>query len=129
MAMSPLLVKDSLIYYLTGDLVTISRPTGWEISLHSGAPGPDGTENEVTDANYTRQPVTFAVDDSNPLRPFAHNDDDVIFPDADNSYTVTHIVVWDAGGNILTNQPLRTPKLIAAEEPATLATGELVIGG
>lgn len=128
MAMSPWLVKDSLTYYLTGDVVA-TRPTGWELSLHVGAPGPDGTDNEVDDANYVRQSVTLEVDESDPLRPFAQNDTDVIFPAAAVGYTVTHLVVWDSNGNALTIQPLRTPKLIAATESATLATGELVIGG
>ena len=127
MGMSALLTKDSLTYYLTTGIV-IDRPVGWEISLHDGDPGVDGTANEITDANYVRQEIDFAIDDTDPAAPFAENDALVSFPAADAGYDVTHIVVWDSLGNILVPQSLRAPKSILATEQAQIAAGEIKIG-
>ena len=104
------------------------RPTGWEISLHTGDPGVDGLDNEVADVEYARQSVEFVVDDTSPDTPFAQNDTHVVFPPAAEEYTVTHLVVWDTDGNILVPQPLRVPRTILVAEQAQIATGEIKIG-
>lgn len=127
MGMSVLLTRESLKYYLTVES-TMARPTGWEISLHTGDPGVDGLDNEVEDVAYARQPVDFALDDTSPDTPFAWNTTQVVFPPAEEEYTVTHLVVWDTDGNILVPQSLRVPKTILVAEQAQIATGEIKIG-
>lgn len=127
MGMSALLTEDSLTYYLTTGSV-ITRPSGWEISLHSAAPGVNGTANEITDANYARQAIAFTVDTTDPQAPFAENNALIEYPAAAGTYTVTHIVIWDSSGNILVPQSLRVPKTILATEQAQIAVGEIKIG-
>jgi len=127
MAMSPAITLDSLTYYLTSKAVS-ARPTSWTISLHSAAPGIDGTANELAYAGYARQSVDILVDDSSPAAPFATNDGDVTFPAPDADYSVTHMVVW-GGSTPLGIQALRDVKTILTGVEAVLAAGELIIGG
>lgn len=127
MGMSKLLTSDSLKYYLTGESV-MTRPTGWELSLHTDDPGEDGLDNEVGDATYERQSVSFEMETSAFGEPYAQNDSLVAFPPADAAYTVTHMVVWDTSGTVLVIQPLRVARTIAATEQAQVAPGEIKIG-
>lgn len=127
MGMSRTVTEDSLTYYLTGESV-LPRPTAWEMSLHTGAPGVDGLDNEVEDAAYERQGITFEVDYTATGDPFAQNDGMVVFPLADSGYTVTHIALWSDAGTLIVTQPLRTPKVIATAEQAQVAPGEIKIG-
>lgn len=122
MGMSKLLTEDSLKYYLTDEAV-MARPVGWELSLHTGDPGVDGTANEVTDSAYARQSIVFSVTDA-----VAENSAEIIFPAAAASYTVSHICVWDDTGSLLVSQMLRAPKTIAASGTAYVAQGEIRIG-
>lgn len=41
--------------------VAFTPPPGILVALHSADPGENGTDNELTDANYSRQTVTFAA--------------------------------------------------------------------
>lgn len=127
MGMSKLLTGDSLAYYLTNEPVMV-RPTGWELSLHTGDPGIDGTANEVGDTAYERQSITFEPMTTALGDPYAQNDAMISFPTADSGYTVTHMVVWDNNGNVLVIQSLRVPKTIAPSEQAQIAPGEFKIG-
>lgn len=127
MAMSPAVLADSLAYYLTTDS-PITRPTAWTLSLHTAAPGSDGTANEVTDSGYARESASFVVDVSDPDAPFAENDALVTFDAAVVAYTVTHVVVW-GDSTPLVIQALQTDKVINIGEQAQFAIGELVVGG
>lgn len=127
MGMSILLTRESLKYYLTTD-ATMTRPTGWEVSLHTGDPGVDGLDNEVEDATYTRQTVVLGVEDTSFGEPVAQNTDLIVFPAATEAYTVTHLVLWDTAGNILVPQALRATKTIQPAEQAQISPGEIKIG-
>lgn len=127
MGMTPVLTKDSLTYYLT-TAAPADRPESWELSLHSAAPGPLGEDNEVTDAAYVRQPISFTVDETDPDRPFAYNDSLISYPPADDAYQVTHIVVWDAAGTPLVTQSLRAPRDVPQGGQVEVAPSEILIG-
>lgn len=127
MGMSSLLTEDSLKYYLTSDVV-MARPTGWELSLHTDDPGIDGDDNEVADTGYARQGVSFEMQTNTLSEPFAQNDTLVVFPPADDGYTITHVVVWDVLGMPLVIQRLQTPKTIITNEQAQVAPSEIKIG-
>lgn len=127
MGMSALLTSDSLRYYLTDEPV-MGRPTGWELALHFGPPGIGGTGNEVADLNYARQMITMALDETEADKPYAYNVGEILFPVADDTYVVSHVTVWDTGGNLLIVQSLRAPKTILADGQARIADGEIRIG-
>lgn len=122
MPMSQGITTDSLKYYLTADAVA-ARPVAWTISLHAGDPGADGTANEVTDSGYVRQSIAFTV-----VGQVASNTATVTFPAAVLAYNVTHVVVW-GGSSPQVIQALRTTKSIAPGVQATIAAGELTVGG
>jgi len=129
MGMTAYATLQTLQYRLTAETVD-ARPTGWEVSLHSGAPGTDGTANEITDANYVRQSIGFDVDVTNPALPFLANDALITFPAADAAFNVTHAVVWSTdGGDPEVSQRLQVDKSIAIGEAATFAVGEFTVGG
>ena len=127
MGMSAYAKLETLVYMLTTGTVD-TRPTSWEVSLHTADPGTDGTANEVTDANYARQSVTFVEDVTDPAAPFLENSALITYPDADAGFTVTHFVVWDNADNPHVIQQLRTAKTIAIGEAATFAAGDLTVG-
>lgn len=127
MGMSMLLTRESLKQYLTDD-AALSRPTSWEVSLHTGDPGIYGLDNEVSDAAYVRQPVSFDVLDTPLGVPYAENSNELVFPTAGSSYTVTHVAVWDDAGNMLVSQMLYVSKPIPSGEQAYIASGEIRIG-
>lgn len=130
MAMSADLIAVSLAYYFTANAPQ-SRPTTWQLSLHTAAPGPSGSGNEVTDSAYVRQSVTFSDPDlANPLFPLVSNNVLVSFPAAMAAYTVTHVVVWDVmRGTPLVIQRLTADKAVPVGSKAQLAIGEFKIGG
>lgn len=77
------------------------------ISLHSGDPGFDGLDNELSTANgYARQPTTFTV-----TGPTAASDDALTFSGTGDNGTVTHFAIFDAvtGGDCKARNPLGSP--------------------
>lgn len=127
MSMSPHTLEQSLRYYLTASTVN-ARPTTWEISLHSGDPGPDAANNEIAYAGYARQSASFSVDVTDPDAAFAINSTLIEFPGSTTPYTVTHVAVW-GGADALVIQQLNSSKTITAGAKAQLAPGEITIGG
>lgn len=127
MGMSAYAKLETLLYMLTTDAVD-TRPTSWEVSLHTADPGTDGTANEVTDANYVRQAVTFVADVTDPVTPFLENSAIITYPSADTGFVATHFVVWDNADNPHVIQQLRVAKTIAIGEAATFAAGDLTVG-
>ena len=116
-----------LQWFLTTDSVT--RPTAWYISLHTGDPGTTGA-NEVTtgvDADYVRQAITFAT----PAAKQALSNAAVSWTAAAGTagYTVTHIGLWSAattgtfyGGKLKSVAIVVTPSKVT-----TFATGTVVL--
>ncbi len=127
MSMSPYTLEQSLRYYLTASTVN-ARPTTWEISLHSGDPGPDAANNEIAYAGYARQSASFSVDVTDPDAAFAANSALIEFPVSATPYTVTHVAVW-GGADALVIQQLNSSKTITAGVKAQFAPGEITIGG
>ncbi|MCD5994149.1 hypothetical protein KDX38_11030 [Pseudomonas sp. CDFA 602] len=129
MSMSHAALLDSLSYYFTSSTVG-SRPVAWVVSLHTAAPGDSGTASEVADANYARQPSTFALNTSDASAALVFNTANIAFAAAATGYTAAYAVVWDTTNNRpLVIQRLITDKVIAAGEQAQFSPGELKIGG
>lgn len=128
MSMSPFATLDSLTYYFTAGSPA-TRPVAWEVSLHTGDPGSDGSANEVADAGYAREPATFATDNTDPDLPFADNTGLIQFGAAVTGYTASYVVVWSGAGNPLSIQRLVADKVIGVGVQAEFAVGELIIGG
>lgn len=61
------------------------------VSLHTGDPGEDGTNNELSTAGgYARQPTTFTITDDT-----AESDDAIIFgPTVVDKGTIPYFAVW-----------------------------------
>lgn len=129
MSMAPVTTQDSLTYYFATEAV-VSRPSAWQVSLHTGNPGTDGSANEVTDTGYARRPATFAVNATDATAPQAQNSATIAFANAVDGYTVTYVVIWDASnGRPLAIQRLVTDKAIPSGSPAQFLPGELIVGG
>lgn len=116
--------NQTLGYLLTTDSVP-TRPTSWQVCLHSGDPGDTGL-NEVADANYARQAVTF---DADLVDGAVSNDAEIVFPAAAAGYTFSFISVVDNAGNFLLKQALPATRSITAGNSPRIATGELIVGG
>ena len=116
--------NQTLGYLLTTGSVP-TRPTSWQVCLHSGDPGDTGL-NEVADANYVRQAATF---DADLVDGAVSNDAEIVFPAADAGYTFSFISVVDNAGNFLLKQALPATRSITAGNSPRIATGELIIGG
>lgn len=84
------------------------------MALHSGAPGADGSANELSGDGYARTAISFgAASDGE-----AVNDGAVTFPDPTGDWaTATHFSIWsaDTGGTCYYADAL--------ENPATAETG------
>lgn len=129
MSMSPAASLASLTRYFTSS-ADQARPSAWAVSLHTGAPGNNGVDNEVTDSGYARQSAQFQIDNSDPVGPTAVNSATIAFPVAQAGYTATHVVVWDATNNQpLAIQRLVTDKIIAGGQQAQFTPSQLKIGG
>lgn len=88
-----------------------------QMSLHSGAPGSAGTDNEVTGAGYARQSVTWAAA-ANGARDIAA---EVTFTIPDVSVTITAIGLWSG-----TTYCGTVDNLNPATQPFT-SGGELIV--
>jgi hypothetical protein len=121
-----------LDWLLTAGAVT--RPTSWNIGLHSAYPGDDGSANEITtgdDSNYVRKTtgfktaVTLAGSDT-----YTKNDVDSVWtPGAGANYTAPFIVTWDAltSGNALAVLVCDPVKIGIAAQTLSVAENELTI--
>ena len=108
---------------------TLTRPTAWNVSLHTADPGRTGA-NEVADANYARQSVTFTVQQNGNLWQ-AITAAAVSFPGANAQFTVTHVGVFDAatGGNPVFTTEIPLARTVEAGGVFTVPAGELIIDG
>ena len=115
--------ENRALDYLLGGVV-------W-VSLHTGDPGEDAAEHEVTaeeDAGYARQAVAFNPAASGRASNAAGLSWTV--DDASPGYTVTHIGIWDAetGGNPLFHGPLLAPlALEAGDVNNAFSAGSIII--
>src|SRR5690554_6163419 len=96
--------SEQILKWLFTAVAMGTRPTSWYVSLHTGDPSLDGSDNESTDTNYARQAVAFTASQDTAGDPWqAENDADLVFPGMASATTITHVAVFDAttGGNCL----------------------------
>ncbi len=105
--------KQFVKFFFTSETAE-SRPSSWEIALHTGNPGADGESNEVSGLSYSRQPVDFETYPDPEGGGFweAQNTDDVTFAagQSGDSYRVSHYTIRDGStGDCLAVGQLTVP--------------------
>lgn len=127
MASNPTFEQETLKYWFTTEVLG-TRPTTWEVALHSGDPG-TGSDNELTDANYVREAASFeVVADGDGY--IARNDADVVFPALAAGVTVHYLSVRDgATGDHIRSVQLNPPKTFSAGGIPRIPINELVFEG
>jgi hypothetical protein len=124
-----------IIKYLFTTDAMAARPTQWHVALHTGAPGIDGTANEVTvglDPSYVRRAATFTTSVAAGITS-AKNTADITFPasTAAAPYQVSYASIFAAatGGTclgVLAFDPART---VAVAGTVRFPINELIIEG
>lgn len=112
------------------------RPTAWYVAAHTGEPGINAADNEVStgsDANYARQPIEFELSVVSGITS-AMNNADILFPvsAAAGNYTVQAISIHTAatGGIALAVLPLNPPRVIQPGGiPLRFPINEIIIEG
>lgn len=116
---------------------SLTRPTEWFVSLHTGNPNMVGDNEPGTGlftGDYERQQVTFTVTQEGDYWE-AVNDEDVVFPAADDSVTIEYVGVFDqqgdeGEGNMLAQLELPIARQLQEGSVFTVPAGELkIIGG
>lgn len=112
-----------------------ARPTEWFVAAHTGDPGIDAADNEVStgnDADYERQPVEFELSETSGITS-ALNNAEVAFPAsaAAANYTVRAISVHTeaTGGIALAVLPLDPPRVIQPGGMLRFPINEIIIEG
>ena len=126
MAYTPYVSELILDFLFTATVAT--RPTAWNAALFTGDPEASGVE--LTDANYVRQSVTFAVADADANdRSEATNVAAVTFPDLAAAATVAYVVIFDQSGNQLSALSLNVSRNLSTGDVFSVPVGELIIRG
>lgn len=113
-----------LTYVFTAGSVT--RPTAWHVSLHTGSPlDADSANNEVSTSGtaYTRKSATFTVSGN-----VASNSSSLEWATATSNFgTVTHIGIYDAAtsGNLIAWSALTSSKTIETGDVFRIPSGDL----
>lgn len=102
--------------FLTHPMLTTASQTAVEASLHTADPGTTGA-SEVSGAPYTRQPVTWLAPSGGSI-----TSEQLVFDmPAIGSASVTHVGMWDAGGNFLEAAPVAVPQPFPSPGTATVS--------
>jgi len=126
MAYTPYVSELILDFLFTATVAT--RPTAWNVALFTG--DPEVTGAELTDANYVRQSVTFAVADADAnSRSEATNVAAVTFPDLAAAATVAYVVIFDQSGNQLSSLALNVARNLEIGDVFSIPANELIIRG
>ncbi|MDG9927410.1 MULTISPECIES: hypothetical protein [unclassified Pseudomonas] len=112
------------------------RPTEWYVAAHTGDPGIEAADNEVStgnDANYERQSIEFDLSEASGITS-AMNNAEIVFPvsAAAGNYTVRAISIHTAitGGIALAVLPLDPPRVIEPSGiPLRFPINEIIIEG
>ncbi len=121
-----------LDWLLTTD--TVTRPTAWYISLHTGDPGDTGANNEVTtgdDPDYVRKTTDFAAAvTASGGDTFTRNSVSASWiPGTGSNYTALYAAVWDAasGGNCLCTSACSPERAGIAAQTISVAANDLTV--
>jgi hypothetical protein len=95
------------------------------MSLHTGAPGLNGTANEITGNAYARQVITFGADTNGAGA--SSNAPQFPAPTPANWGTATHFGLWDAAsaGNYLGGDALTNPVATSVGVPVLFPIGSV----
>lgn len=107
-------------------------PTTLYVSLHTGAPGEDGSANEVSTSNtgYARQSVAVPGGWDTPNPNEAANANVIEFGPATSDWgDVSHAAIWDAqtGGDCLFVGDVSTTKTVETDDFARYGAGEITV--
>lgn len=93
-----------------------------QLSLHTGAPGAAGTDNELSGGSYTREAVTYAAASSGT----ADFTTDPEFGAGSIESTVTTVGFW-AGSTYLGSATLSANKTISGSDTLTLTSAPITV--
>lgn len=123
--------------YITQGSGPAAAPDPLYVGLHTGDPGADGTANEVSATDYTRESTTAGTDwniVSSPEPTTFENANEILFDVAQNSWgSISHVTLWDSetGGSAFARYELTddngdpTTKQIDANDQARFPANEL----
>jgi len=118
-------------YYLDNAVLNVvlnssayTSPSQIQVGLFNVSPGPGGGGQEVTDASYSRQAVTFG----SPANGVVANNATVTFPPAINAWgSIVAFGLFDQGGNLLYYGALLASKVINSGDQLTFAVGGITV--
>lgn len=123
--------------YITQGSDPAAAPDPVYVGLHTGDPGADGTANEVSATDYSRESTTAGTDwniVSSPEPTTFENANEILFDVADNDWgTIEYVTLWDSasGGDAFARYQLTDdddnpdPKAIDADDQARFPANEL----
>jgi hypothetical protein len=96
-------IKDQLINWLVDGQSFDSPPSNIYVALHTGPPGDDAANNEVTAGGYSRYSSSIPGDWTIPATGDFENSSDFIFEEATEDWgSISHFSIWD-GANATDN--------------------------
>lgn len=130
---TPLYASEQYVKFFFSSEIVEVRPTEWEVALHTGNPGTNGNNNELSSDSYMRQDVAFTIEQHSSGTHFvATNMADITFPtgiDTDNS-TITHYTIRDkVADEALASGRLPTPIILSEGVNIVIPMGILKIRG
>lgn len=126
---------DQLKYYFTDASGLRARPTGWEVSLHSGNPVLGNEVATMDVSNYERQAVTFTYTEEalGGVEDRAQVANDVLVewdpaPPGSNPVTISFVAVRDADdGGLLGYGQLNPPIIINDGTVISFNPGDIIL--
>ncbi len=116
---------DAILNAILRNSGTVPSPATVYVALNTSASSPTTPGTECTDANYTRQSVTFGA----PTATFAHSSSSPSFfgAGAATGATIVEVALYDAasGGNELLYTAVSPSVVVAAGDTANIASGNL----
>lgn len=116
-------LKDSLVLWMTDGQSFDAPPSNLYVALHTGDPGEDGSQNEVSAASYQRYESAIPGGWIQPSTGDFENDNDFVFPEAEEDWgDISYMTLWD--GSASTDNCLARSVLV---NTTTVNTGDTPI--
>lgn len=125
------LEEKTLQFWLRANADTISAPSTVYVGLHTGAPGEDGTSNELSGNGYSRTSATFgSVSVVGDVVSITNNADIEFGPASASWGSITHMSIWDSASgstNCLFQGALSSSKTVDTNDSFKFASGNLTV--
>lgn len=122
-------LQDELIQWMVDGTSFDSPPSSIYVALHTGDPGGDGTNNEVSGGSYSRYQTSVPSDWTIPSTGNFENSTDILFPEATSNWgDVSHFSLWtssDNTGNALAEGQLDVSITVNSGDSVTFRSNNL----